>query len=140
MKKILLGMVAVFCMVLGTAQARAQVVVIANPSVKAADVSKADLRDVFSGAASSLADGSHVTPVLLKGGAAHDQFLSAYVGKNDTAFKASWRSLVFSGQASMPKSLDTEAAIVDFVAHNAGAIGYISKATAHEGVKVLSVR
>ena len=38
--------------------------VIANPSVKAADASKAELKDVFSGAASSLKDGSHVAPVL----------------------------------------------------------------------------
>jgi hypothetical protein len=81
-----------------------------------------------------------VTPVLLKTGSAHDEFLSAYIGKNDTAFRAGWRSLVFSGQAAMPKSLDSEAAVVEYVAHNAGAIGYIGKATPHEGVKVLAVR
>ena len=140
MKKILLSLLVVAAGAIFTTSAHAQVVVIANPSVKAADVSKSDLRDVFSGAASSLKDGSHVTPVLLKQGAAHDEFLSSYVGKNDTAFRASWRSLVFSGQATMPKSLDSEAAVVDFVAHTPGAIGYVSKATAHEGVKVLAVR
>jgi ABC-type phosphate transport system substrate-binding protein len=122
------------------AHANGQAVVIANPSVKATDVSKNDLRDVFTGAATSLKDGSHVVPVLLKQGGAHDEFLSAYIGKNDTAFRASWRSLVFSGQATMPKSLDSESAVVEYVAHNAGAIGYIGKATPHEGVKVLVVR
>jgi hypothetical protein len=55
-------------------------------------------------------------------------------------YRAGWRSLVFSGQASMPKSLDPEATVVDFVAHNQGAIGYINKATPHEGVKVLTVK
>jgi hypothetical protein len=122
-----------------SASAGAQVLVIANPSVKATEVSKSELKDAFTGASSSLAD-SHVTPVLLKGSAANDEFLSTYIGKNDTAFRASWRSLVFSGQASMPKSLDSDAAMVDYVAHNAGAIGYISKAAPHEGVKVLTVR
>lgn len=121
-------------------QAKAQAVVIANPSVKSADVSKSDLRDVFTGASSTFKDGSHVTPVLLKGGAVNDEFLSAYVGKPDGAFKASWRSLVFSGQASMPKTFDSESALVEYVAHTPGAVGYISKGTAHEGVKVLSVR
>jgi hypothetical protein len=120
--------------------ARAQAIVIANPSVKAADVSKGDLKDVFTGGTTSLKDGSQVTPVMLKSGSAHDEFLAAFVGKNDTAFRAGWRSLVFSGQASMPKSLDSEAAVVEYVAHNAGAIGYISKETPHEGVKVLAVR
>jgi ABC-type phosphate transport system substrate-binding protein len=90
-------------------RAESQVIVIANSSVKATDVSKSDLRDVFTGASSSLKDGSRVTPV-------------------------------FSGQASMPKSLDGEAAMVEFVAHTPGAIGYLGKATPHQGVKVLVVR
>lgn len=122
------------------ARGQAQVVVIANPSVKSAEVSKGDLRDVFSGAATSLRDGSHVTPVLMKPGAVSDEFLSSYVGKADSAFRAGWRSLVFSGQGSMPRSFDSEGAVVDYVAHNAGAIGYISRATPHDGVKVLEVR
>jgi len=140
MKKLLCFFLLGFCALVFVRQARSQVVVIANPSVKASDVSKADLKDVFTGAASSFKDGSHVTPVLLKSGAAHEEFLSAYIGKNDTAFRASWRSLVFSGQATMPKSLESEAAVVEYVAHNAGAVGYIGKATPHEGVKVLAVR
>jgi ABC-type phosphate transport system substrate-binding protein len=140
MKNILIALFVVFGSLALATRAQAQAIVIANPSVKSADVSKSDLRDVFTGAASSLKDGSHVTPVLLKSGAAHDEFLSAYVGKNDSAFRAGWRSLVFSGQASMPKSLDSEAAVVEFVAHNAGAIGYIGKATPHEGVKVITVK
>jgi ABC-type phosphate transport system substrate-binding protein len=140
MKKLLLVFLLAAAASTFATHAQAQVVVIANPSVKSADVSKSDLRDVFTGASSSLKDGSHVTPVLLKQGGVHDEFLSEYIGKNDTAFRASWRSLVFSGQATMPKSLDSEAATVEFVAHTAGAIGYISKATPHEGVKVLTVR
>jgi ABC-type phosphate transport system substrate-binding protein len=40
----------------------------------------------------------------------------------------------------MPKSLDSDAAVVEYVAHNPGAIGYIGKSAPHEGVKVLSVR
>ena len=120
--------------------AQAQVIVIANPGVKATEVSKNDLRDVFTGAATALPSGGSVVPILLKAGTVHEEFLQAYIGKNDTAYRAGWRSLVFSGQASMPKSLETDAAVVEFVAHNNGAIGYIGKATPHEGVKVLAVR
>jgi ABC-type phosphate transport system substrate-binding protein len=140
MKKIVLVFLLAAASSIFAVHAQAQAIIIANPSVKSADVSKNDLRDVFTGAASSLKDGSKVTPVLLKSGGVHDEFLSEFIGKNDTAFRASWRSLVFSGQASMPKSLDSEAAIVDYVAHNPGAIGYIGKATPHEGVKVLAVK
>jgi ABC-type phosphate transport system substrate-binding protein len=123
-----------------TANARAQAIIIANASVKSSEISKGDVRDVFSGVSTSFKDGSSATPILLKQGAAHEEFLAAYIGKNDATFRATWRSLVFSGQATMPKSLDSEAAVVEFVAHNPGAIGYISKATPHEGVKVLTVK
>jgi len=140
MKKLLFAFLLVASASIFVAQAHAQAIVIANPSVKSAEVSKSDLRDVFTGAATSLKDGSHVTPVLLKSGPAHDEFLSEYIGKNDTAFRASWRSLVFSGQASMPKSLDSDSAVVEYVAHNPGAIGYIGKSTPHDGVKILAVR
>ena len=138
MKKILYAFLLIASASLFAVRARAQAVVIANPGVKSSEVSKNDLKDVFTGASTSLGGGS-VTPILLKAGPAHDEFLSAYVGKNDTAFRAGWRILVFSGQATMPKSLDSEAAVVEYVAHNAGAIGYVGKATPHEGVKVLAV-
>ena len=140
MKKLLTFFLLLGAASILTVHAQAQVIVIANNSVKATEVSKSDLRDVFTGAATELKDGSRVVPILLKAGTVHEEFLQVYIGKNDTAYRAGWRSLVFSGQATMPKSLDTDAAIVEFVAHNAGAIGYIGKASAHEGVKVLTVK
>jgi ABC-type phosphate transport system substrate-binding protein len=120
-------------------QGKAQVIVIANPSVKTSEVSKDSLKDIFTGSSTSLG-GSNVVPILLKAGTTHEEFLQAYIGKNDSAYRAGWRSLVFSGQATMPKSLDGDAAAVEFVARNPGTIGYIGKASAHEGVKVIAVR
>jgi len=137
MKKLILCFL--FAFAVSTLAAGGQVIVIANSSVKASGVSKDDLKDVFTGNATTLKDGSKVVPVLLKDGPANEEFLKAYVGKGDTAYRAGWRSLVFSGQASMPKSLDDDAAAVAFIAHNPGTIGYIDKATPHDGVKVLDV-
>ncbi len=118
----------------------AQIVIIVNQNAKPASVSTGDLRDIFQGNVSAFPDGSHVTPVLLKQGSVSDDFLSLYVGKSDTAFRANWRSLLFSGQGVMPRTLDSEVAVVEYVARTPGAIGYISRSTPHEGVKVLAVR
>ena len=85
--------------------AQSQVIVIANPSVKATEISKNDLRDIFIGASTSLPDGTHVVPILLKAGTMQEEFLKAYIGKSDSAYRAGWRSLVFSGQAGMPRTL-----------------------------------
>jgi ABC-type phosphate transport system substrate-binding protein len=119
--------------------APAQIVVIANPSVNQTTISRADLRDIFTGATSTL-NGAGVTPVLLKPGPVHDQFLDLYVGKSDSAFRASWRSLLFSGQGVMPRTLDSEAAVVEHVARTPDSIGYVGKSTPHDGVKILAVR
>jgi ABC-type phosphate transport system substrate-binding protein len=127
--------------VLGCVAARAQeVVVIANNGVKASSASSEDIRGVFTGEKSTLGDGSHVVPVTLKGGAANDAFLKAYVGKSDAAFRTGWRSLVFSGQGSMPKTVDSDAAMVAYVAATPGAIGYIAKGAEHDNVKTLTIK
>jgi len=78
--------------------------------------------------------------VLLKQGAVNDDFLDLYIGKSDTAFRASWRSILFSGQGIMPRTMASDAAVVEYVANTIGAIGYIRNTSPHEGVKILAVR
>ena len=114
--------------------------VIANPSVSASSVSAEELKGVFLATKTSLSDGSHVEPVLLKGGATHEAFLKEYVGKTDAAFETYYRSLVFTGKASMPKALASDADMVAYVAKTKGAIGYVSAGAATAGVKTLEVR
>src|SRR5205085_8560131 len=81
---------------LGDASVRAaDVKVIANAGVGASAVSADELKGVFLGTKTSLSDGSHVEPVLLKSGAVHEAFLKQYVGKTDDALNTYYRSLVF---------------------------------------------
>ncbi|MGO9436718.1 MAG: hypothetical protein ACLPH3_02725 [Terracidiphilus sp.] len=117
----------------------ADVKVIANNSVSANAVSSGDIQAVFLLDKDSLG-GSHVEPVLAKGGPAHEAFLKTYLGKNDSALQAFYRSLVFTGKASMPKSVANDAEVVSYVAKTRGAIGYVSSGTAADGVKTLEVK
>jgi ABC-type phosphate transport system substrate-binding protein len=121
-------------------QGMAQIALIANPGVKASSMSKKDVADVFTGRSTVLPGGSQVAPVLLKSGAVHEAFLLEFIGKSDATYRQLWRSLVFSGQADMPKSLDSDSAVVGFVAHTPGSIGYIGASSPHEGVKVLAIK
>lgn len=139
MNRILRNILFVSLLVLGTRFVHAQSVV-ANASVKESEVSTDELRSIFTGASTHFKDGSHAAPVTLKGGPAHEAFLSQYIGKNDAAFKATWRGLVFSGQATMPKSFDSESDLLDYVAKTPGAVGYASKGAKHDGVKTLTVK
>ena len=125
---------------LGAAHAHAQVAIIANNSVATSEISRADLHDIFTGASSSIKGSGEVSPVLLKASSAHEEFLNKYIGKSDAAFRAEWRSLLFSGQSTMPKTFDSDAEVVDYVARTRGAIGYIASSSPHSGVKALAVR
>jgi ABC-type phosphate transport system substrate-binding protein len=114
--------------------------VIANSSVKSATISADDLKGVFLEEKNSLSDGSHAEPVLEKGGATHEAFLKEYLGKSDSALQTYYRSLVFTGQASMPKAVGSDAEVVAYVAKTKGAIGYVANGTSAEGVKTLEVK
>jgi hypothetical protein len=119
--------------------AHGQIVVIANQSVRSAEISDSDLRDVFAGAVVSLPGGDRVRPVLLRSGGAHEEFLARYFGKSDAAFRADWKRLIFSGASTMPKTVDSEEAMVQYVARTPGAIGYVSESASQKDVKVLLV-
>ena len=127
--------------ILASASASAGAVkVIANSSVKADSISADELKNVFLEETSSLRDGSHVEPVLAKGGAAHEAFVKDYLGKSDAALQTYYRSLVFTGKGSMPKTVGGDAEVAAYVAKTKGAIGYVSSETSTEGAKTLQVK
>jgi ABC-type phosphate transport system substrate-binding protein len=127
------------CLLSGSNANAADVSVIANASVKVTEVSSNELRDLFLGDKSAL-EGSKAIPVTLSKGGTHEAFLEQYVGKTDAAFKALWRKQVFTGKGTMPRSFDTEEALVAFVNATPGAVGYVSSSKAGAGVKVLKVK
>lgn len=135
------SLVFVLLTICATAVASAgDIKVIANPNVGTSSVSADELKGVFLATKTSLSDGSHVEPVLEKGGLVHEAFVKEYLGKTDAALQTYYRSLVFTGKASMPKTLGADADVVAYVAKTKGAIGYVSAGASTEGVKVLEVK
>jgi hypothetical protein len=119
--------------------AASDVKVIANSSVKVSQVSPAELKSIFWKTKTSLDDGSHVEPVLLKSGGAHEAFVKQYTGKTTAGLETYYRSLVFTGKGAMPKRFASEAEVVEYVTKTKGAIGYVSGEASTEGVKILEV-
>jgi hypothetical protein len=133
-------MTAVVCALgVGAAQG-ADLKVIANPSVTLSSVSADELKNVFLVTRTSLSDGTHVEPVLEKDGPVHESFVKEYLGKTDAALQTYYRSLVFTGKASMPKTLRADAEVVAYVAKTKGAVGYVSAGASTVGVKILGVK
>jgi len=118
----------------------AAIKVIAHVSVNVSEVSRDDLKGVFLETRTSLPDGSHVEPVLLKSGDAHDAFVKQYTGKSTAGLESYYRSLVFTGKGAMPKVLNSDAEVVAYVKKTKGAIGYVSDGASTDGVKILVVK
>jgi ABC-type phosphate transport system substrate-binding protein len=117
-----------------------EVKVIANPSVKASSISPDDLKRVFLATKTSLDDGSRVEPVLEKSGRTHAAFLREYIGKTDVGLDTYYRSLVFTGKGSMPRTFSSDAEVVAYVARTKGSIGYVSADAIAPGVKTIEVK
>jgi len=113
--------------------------IIANPSVRAEAISASEVKSVFLEERNSLRDGTHVEPVLSKGGPAHAAFLRDYLGQNDDILQNYYRTLLFTGKGSMPKVLHSDEEVVAYVARTRGAIGYVSSTVTLDGVKTLAV-
>jgi len=77
-----------------------------------------ELKRIFLITKASFDDGSHAEPVLAKGGSTHSAFVKTYLGKSDSALETYYRSLVFTGKASMPKTLGSDAEVEAYVAKN----------------------
>ena len=113
--------------------------VIANRSLTVSAVSADELKAIFLVTKTSLT-GGHVEPVLEKAGSTHEAFLRQYLGKTDAALNIYYRSLVFTGKAFMPKTLDSDADVAAYVAKTKGAIGYVRADTSAPGAKEIAIK
>lgn len=67
-------------------------------------------------------------------------FSRAIHGKDVDAVRKYWRKMAFSGLGTPPQELESDAAVLDFVAHNVGGVGYVSgSAELVDRVKVLEI-
>lgn len=112
--------------------------VIANSNFSMDSISTRELKSVFLAEKNRLG-GAHVEPVFERGGEAHETFLRQYLGQSDAQLQTYYRTLVVTGRGSMPKELNSDQDVVDYVSQTKGAIGYVSAAASTPGVKTLLV-
>jgi hypothetical protein len=122
--RLALAMFLAFCT--SPAQTRAAgYVVIAHPNLAGTPISGSDMREIFLGAITRIG-GRPVEPVVARSGEAHKQFVAQCLGKTESGLQNYFRTLVFTGKGSPPKSFATTVEIIRYVADTEGAIGYVS--------------
>jgi ABC-type phosphate transport system substrate-binding protein len=118
----------------------ADFVIVANKSVSADSLSKGALQAIFLGEKTKWDDGKPIKIVTLDEGAAHKDFLRSIVGKTPSQFDGYWKKLIFTGKAAAPKAFDEAGKLVDFVAGQAGAVGYVAAGQAGDSVKTIAIK
>ncbi len=123
----------------GVAAYAQDVLVIANREISVSQLTAQQLRDIFTGTRSRFPDGTRAWPILLKGGAVHEVFVTKDLGQNTEGFRRGWKKAQFTGQGIMPKEFSSELEVVKYVAATRGAVGYVSHLLDDQAVKVLTV-
>ncbi|WP_017445359.1 hypothetical protein [Gayadomonas joobiniege] len=115
----------------------ADVAVIVNPANKQS-LDQDAIQKIYLGKSKSFADGSKVVPVNQDGTGIANEFNDKVVGKSGSQLNAYWSKLIFTGKATPPEKLANDQAVIDFVAGNKQAIGYIDAASVSNKVKVIA--
>lgn len=115
--------------------------VVAHPSTAVHSLTRAELSAIFMRRTRSWRDGTEVRPVEPPSRSrAREQFSRAIHGKSVAYVTRYWHRVIFAGRGVPPEEAGSDAAVLELVKTQRGAIGYIDGATAPgDGVKVITV-
>jgi hypothetical protein len=116
---------------------RAEPVLIVHKGLEGQPLDAATVKSVLLGKKVAWDNGTRVTIAALKSGAVADGALKAAVDQTASQFLNHWRRLAMTGGGMAPKSFDSEAEVLKFVAETPGAIGFLDSATADASVVVV---
>ena len=135
-----LSILAIVCTCVASPSGIEEIKIVANPGIAVSEISHDDLNRIFLMTKTSLPGAGHVEPVLETGGPVHKEFLKEYIGRTNAALMTYYRSLVFTGKASIPRTFSSETALIEYIAKTKGAIGYVSANANTAGVKTMRVK
>ncbi len=117
--------------------ASAGLLVIVNPQNH--NLLNADqVRNIFLGKTRSFPDGSTAIPVEVSTPPSlRQEFEKIVLKKDDAQVRAYWAQMVFTGRATPPKTVSSEAELRSLVASNPNLVGYVDTGASDKSVKVV---
>ena len=111
--------------------AAANIAIIVNPANNTSVAAEEVVR-IYTGRSNAF-----VAVNLAESSALRSDFDEKGVGRSSSQLKAHWSKLVFTGKGTPPAELASEAEVIEFVAANPKAIGYINADKATSAVKIV---
>ena len=129
---------SVCALTLAAAGANADVVVIVNPNNPAANLSAEQVAALYLGNSSTFPDGGAAKLAdQPESAAVRGTFYEKATGRSAAQAKATWARLTFTGKATPPKELKSDADVKAFVASDPKAIGYVDASAVDGSVKAV---
>lgn len=131
---------AIFLCLIWIADAEAgELIVVANQSVPDDTLRSKELGNIYYGKRTRWSDGTTLIPVVRKQGKIQDQFISSVLHKSVGQYESFWKQALFTGEGIPPRAFATEAALLEYVANTAGALGFVEKLPDSVQVKQLVI-
>ncbi len=114
------------------------VLVIAHSKVPVDTITKVDLRDIYLGDIRQWKDGTEIVVVDTKPRNKTKECFYSYIGKSPSRMKSIWIKKLLSGEGNPPEVVESDTDAVHKVASTPGAIGFVTKGTPLDSVRVIA--
>jgi hypothetical protein len=116
-------------------------VVIVHPDNPRTLVERDFVRELFLKQRSEWPDGSPAKPADQRPNTrVREAFSSTVLGRTVAAVKSYWQQRIFAGRGVPPPELESDEAVIAFVARNRGGIGYVSASADLGGAKSITIK
>lgn len=136
-----IGLTLTLIILLGfSSVATSQTVMVVNQDNSISSITKSQISGIFLGNSTKWSNGMKAIPVdQAKTTKAGKAFLANIVGMTESEYKNLWVEKMLSGEAEPPPLKSSDAEVISYVKENIGAVGYVSAASATNGVKILKI-
>ncbi|MBE0362559.1 hypothetical protein PULV_a0075 [Pseudoalteromonas ulvae UL12] len=118
--------------------ATAEVAIVVN-TANANSLDQSAIAKIYLGKSKSFPSGDKIEFATLDDGhATTEEFNDKVLKKSSSQVNAYWSKLVFTGKGTPPKKLENDAAMLQFVASNPNAIGFVDAGKVDDSVKVIA--
>ncbi|MBT2787560.1 phosphate ABC transporter substrate-binding protein [Halomonas sp. ISL-106] len=120
--------------------ALAEVLVVVSADAPFTRLTSSDLRDIYLGRRTQIANGMMVVPLdQPEGTAARSEFYTHFTGQTPAQIKAHWARQIFTGRGQPPQALANSRAVVERLVSDTKALGYIDPAFLDERLRVVTI-
>ncbi|MAX01100.1 MAG: phosphate ABC transporter substrate-binding protein [Sphingomonas sp.] len=134
MKKLLIG--AALSISISTAALAEIAVIVSHDNTQ--NLAQSDIERIYTGKSTRYPNGDEVEAYNLKSGAVVDTFNTSLLKRSTAQMNAYWSKLIFTGKGKPLKAVDSEQDMINAIAANPVAIGYVDASSVTNNVKVIT--